>query len=337
MPGFSCVINFSYLQSVGIAPPQSAETAFTGAEVASPTSAHEDSVLLDPTLLNELWQQSNAGQFDLAPTELAELLLRIGQAHNYGQPQEATPSPEQRSTFLRALRLPDLALAHACAQGNPHAWEHFYALYREPLIRAAIAITGSDTLGRDLAESLYAELYGLTIRDGQRRCPLESYKGRGSLIGWLRTTLAQRHIDHHRRSHGDLSLEETSITETIQAPEPSPQPASGEIAMLSKALKTTLHETTAEDRFLLAAYYLDCRTLLQIAQLLHVHEATISRRLHKLTHELRKQVLRNLQNQGLSKRAAQEALGADPRDLDLNLRKLLQYSQTGAFQEKADR
>jgi len=32
--------------------------------------------------------------------------------------------------------------------------------YREPLVRAAIAITGSDTLGRELADQLYAELFG---------------------------------------------------------------------------------------------------------------------------------------------------------------------------------
>ena len=33
----------------------------------------------------------------------------------------------------------------------------------------------------------------------------------------------------------------------------------------------------------------------------------------------------------MSRRAADEALGADPRDLDVNLKKLLQYSQTDAF------
>jgi len=37
----------------------------------------------------------------------------------------------------------------------------------------------------------------------------------------------------------------------------------------------------------------------------------------------------------MSRRAAEEALGADPRDLDINLKKLLQSSQSDAFQEKA--
>jgi hypothetical protein len=37
----------------------------------------------------------------------------------------------------------------------------------------------------------------------------------------------------------------------------------------------------------------------------------------------------------MSRRAAQEAMGADPRDLEVNLKKLLQNSQSEAFQEQA--
>jgi len=222
-------------------------------------------------------------------------------------------------------------LARACASGNERGWERFVALYRQPLLRAAIAITGSETLGSDLADQLYAELYGLTERDGKRRCPLDSYRGRGSLIGWLRTTLAQRFVDHHRRSHREQPLEEFDAP----APDPAPAEPAGELTALGKAIEEALRQQDAEERFLLAAYYLDGRTLLEIAGALGVHEATVSRRLRRVTGRLRKLVLRNLQDSGLSRRAAEEALGADPRDLDLNLKKLLQYSQSDAFQEKA--
>ncbi len=108
-----------------------------------------------------------------------------------------------------------------------------------------------------------------------------------------------------------------------------------EITALGKAIEVALERKGAEERFLLAAYYLDGRTLLEIAKVLGVHEATVSRRLKRVTDGLRKQVIKNLQETGLSRRAAEEALGADPRDLDLNLKKLLQYSQSEAFQEKA--
>jgi RNA polymerase sigma-70 factor (ECF subfamily) len=88
---------------------------------------------------------------------------------------------------------------------------------------------------------------------------------------------------------------------------------------------------SAADRCLLASYFLDGRTLLEIARLLRVHEATISRRIKRLTEELRKQLMRNLQAGGLSHRAAEEALGTDPRDVEINLKGMLQGSQVEAF------
>jgi RNA polymerase sigma-70 factor (ECF subfamily) len=90
----------------------------------------------------------------------------------------------------------------------------------------------------------------------------------------------------------------------------------------------------SEDRFLLSAYFLDRQTLLQIARTLRVHEATISRRIKRLAADLRKQLLQHLQSGGLSRRAAEEALGTDPRDIEINLRQLLQTSQTSAFSDK---
>ena len=91
----------------------------------------------------------------------------------------------------------------------------------------------------------------------------------------------------------------------------------------------------AEERYLLAAYYLDGQTLLEIARVLGVHEATVSRRLHRTADQIRKQILKNLQRRGMSRRAAQEAMGADARDLEVNLKKLLQNSQSETFQEQA--
>ena len=169
---------------------------------------------------------------------------------------------QQQAAFFRGLRLADLVLARACAGGNERAWERFIAVYRQPLVRAAIAITGSETLGRDLADQLYAELYGLTVRDGERRCPLHSYRGRGSLMGWLRTTLAQRHVDHHRRTRREEPIEEFDAP----APDPAPEQPARELSLLERAIEEALEKREAEDRFLLAAYYLDGQTLKQIAR-----------------------------------------------------------------------
>jgi RNA polymerase sigma-70 factor (ECF subfamily) len=286
---------------------------------------------IDRALLEELWQACDAVSWGLSRNEFDHILLEVGTAWNYALAEDATATRQQQAAFFRGLRLPDLVLARACADGNERAWERFIAMYRQPLVRAAIAITGNETLGRDLADQLYAELYGLTVRDGERRCPLHSYRGRGSLLGWLRTTLAQRHVDHHRRTRREEPIEEFDAP----APDPPPEQPARELSLLEGAIESALGRREAEDRFLLAAYYLDGQTLKQIAGVLCVHEATVSRKLRRAIEEIRKQVLRNLQSSGLSRQAAEESLGADPRDLDMNLKKLLQNSQTETFQEQA--
>ena len=309
---------------MGTTPAQSVEAAELEAVLRAPAG-------LDPGSIDELWSECEAEANGLSRAEFAAILLDVGSTKNFGLAPEAPASHRQQVAYFRSLRLADLVLARACAAGNEQAWARFVALYEQPLIRAAVAITGSETEGRDLAGQLYAELYGLSMRDRARRCPLDSYRGAGSLIGWLRTTLAQRHVDHYRRSRREEPIEDYDAP--AAEPEPTAQPA--ELALLAKAVEAALQAGKAEDRFLLASYYIDRRTLLEIAQVLHVHEATVSRKLHRLTGDLRKQVLRNLERQGMSRRAAQEALGADPRDLDIDLKKLLQTPPSGAFQEKA--
>lgn len=295
------------------------------------TALPEPRGAIDRRLLDELWRSSAAAEWGLERDEFDRIASEAAAIQNFGLEAGVAATRRQQAEFVHGLRLDDLILARACAAGNERAWEHFIAQHRQPLIRAAIAITGSETLGRDLADQLYAELYGLNMREGERRCPLLSYRGRGSLMGWLRTTLAQRHVDHHRRSRRDQPLEEIDAPAT-DAP---PQTSGAELSQLERAIERALLERDAEERFLLAAYYLDEQTLLQIARVLCVHEATVSRKLRRATDATRKQVLRNLQRSGMSRRAAQEAMGADPRDLQVNLKKLLQHSRTEAFKEQA--
>ena len=321
-------IDFAYCEGVGITPIQSVDGA---PSEGVPGQRGAIGGVLDGALLDELWQACDAASCGVERGEFSEILRAIGVAQNFGLDVGATASRQQQAAYFRRVRLSDLVLARACAAGNECAWERFVAIYREPLIRAAIAITGSDTLGREIADQLYAELFGLTTRDGERRCPLESYRGRGSLLGWLRTTLAQRHVDHYRRRHREQPLEEFDGP----AVEAEGEPAAAELTVLEKAIEGALKSCEAEDRLLLAAYYLDGRTLLQIAHVIHVHEATVSRKLKRVCEEIHLQVLKNLQSGGMSRRAADEALGGDPRDLDVNLKRLLQYSQVESFEEKA--
>jgi RNA polymerase sigma-70 factor (ECF subfamily) len=314
------------------------ESAASAAETGIPTGTGAPNCVsdlsLDRALAAELWRGCDAARWGLTRDEFEQILLEAGTAQNFGlaETSTATPAtPKQQAAFFRNLCVADLALARACARGNERAWEHFIAIYRQPLTRAAIAITGSETLGRDLADQLYAEIYGLNAREGQRRCPLLSYRGRGSLMGWLRTTLAQRHVDHYRRTRREEPIQEFDAP----APDPLPQMPARELSLLEQAIAQAVSSRDPEVCYLLAAYYLDEQTLLEIGRVLGVHEATVSRRLHRATDQIRKHILKNLQRHGMSRLQAQEAMGADTRDLEVNLKKLLQNSQSEAFQEQA--
>lgn len=338
------VLWYSVRGTVDSGPSQSADLAAAalpaGSAMAAPAvvpSAHSaasslaDSAAIPAPLLRELASHAEAALIGLSEAEFADVLLGAGAKANFGAPAGARPDDPQRAAFLRALHLRDLALAHACARGKDVAWQRFIDHFRGPLREAAIAITRSSSDGQDLADSLFSELFGLTERDGRRWSPLTTYSGRGSLMGWLRATLAQRHVDRHRVVRRETELE----SDAIPAPPTTPHPEPQTLAQLSQTLAATLRSLSAEDRFLLTAYFLDGRTLLDLARLLRMHEATISRRVRRLTDDVHRRLLKQLESRGMSRRAAQEALGIDPRDLTVNLRNLLQSSPPSPFLQQA--
>jgi RNA polymerase sigma-70 factor (ECF subfamily) len=59
------------------------------------------------------------------------------------------------------------------------------------------------------------------------------------------------------------------------------------------------------------------------AKLLGVHESTVSRRLRKITKNVRQRIMKELPDRGMSKRLAEEALDVDVRDVAIDIRLLL--------------
>jgi len=278
------------------------------------------SLLIPEALADELWLAAGAENVELSRAEFVAKLTLVGRKHNWNLEPGSVPSATEASSFFRSLHLSDLTLAHACALGRDAAWQRFVTRYQAALSQTALTIANSATLAHDLAESLYSELFGLAERNGQRNSPLEGYSGRGPLIGWLRAALIQKHANHHRRTHREVPLGAHDIT----APPVSEYPSPSTRRSVQTALETVLRSLSSQQRFLLSSYFIDQRTLAQIALMIQVHEATVSRKLKRLTTETRKNLLKTLQSMGLSKRAAEEALGIDPRDLTIDLRTLLQ-------------
>lgn len=294
-----------------------------------PTSAVHSVVA---SLLSELHAKSECGKIGLSRDHFAVVLCEVAAKHT----SAATTENEIR-TFLLSLRVDELALARACAAGSNSAWEIFLTRYREKLYLSALRVAREDSAARELADTLYADLYGTKTRDGQRVSKLASYTGRGSLEGWLRTVLAQEYVNRYRRTKRLVSLdEECEDGVQFHAPEAEPVPADayGD-RRLADATDEAIRVLSSEDRMVLSAYYLDGRTLAEIARMLGVHESTISRKLDKLAKGLRKQIVSGLTRQGMSRRQAEEALEVDVRDLQVDIRRsLTQESEPGTFSEK---
>ncbi|HWF06663.1 MAG TPA: sigma-70 family RNA polymerase sigma factor [Candidatus Angelobacter sp.] len=243
---------------------------------------------------------------------------------------EATP--QQKLEFWRDLKLEELALARACAAGHDAAWQAFLTRFREKLYDIARGITKEDSSGRDLADSLYADLYGTSEREGRRVSRLNFYMGRGSLEGWLRTVLAQEFVNRYRKTKRLVSLEEQA-EEGVQFSAAPASPVSPLDSRLGAALDEALGLLSSEDRLVLASYYLDDRTLTQIGRMVGVHESTISRRLEKMLKGLKKQVIAGLVSRGMNRGQAEEALEADVRYLQVDVTRKLQENRPAAFQQ----
>ena len=294
-----------------------------------PASLETDRNKMAPTALTpavgELYAKSMGAEFGISADQLAAILREV--AAKYA----GALSFEQ---FCGTLRVEDLALARACAVGNERAWQVFMLRFREKLYDVARQITREDSSGRELADSVYADLYGMKTREGLRTSKLASYSGRGSLDGWLRTVVAQEFVNTYRKQRRLVSLDEES-EDGVQFAAATQENSTPADPQLARAADEALRGLDAEDRFVLASYFLDGRTLAEIARASSVHESTISRKVEKLTKSLRKQILRNLLRYGMSRRQAEEALTADVRDLALDIRaSLAQDSVTGAFSEK---
>jgi RNA polymerase sigma-70 factor (ECF subfamily) len=300
------------------------------------------SLSLSLSLSLPLYDRSGAEAYGVSAEQFAAILDEILHKCFASAPKSAHSSPEQaqqQADFCSGLRLEELALARACAQGNERAWQDFISRYRQKLHGMALHITRDGAHAAELADSLFADLYGVNARDGLRRSKLVFYTGRGSLEGWLRTVMAQEFINRYRKQKRTVSLEEqieagvqfaSAVPESVGAPNRPSDHSSGQL--LEAATDEALAELSAEDRFTLASYYLDGRTLAEIARTLGLHESSVSRRLDRLATSLRKRILAELRTQGMSHAQATEALETDVRDIGLNLRsRLTQDSGTKTF------
>lgn len=273
---------------------------------------------------------------------VADLCIRVRAAvDKYLLRDDPNASAAAINEFVDGLHADDLCLIVACERGVEAAWNDLVERFGATVRSAARSTSSNEDAAEDLAQSIWAELHGLRVRDdGRPYGKLAYYSGRGSLGGWLRAVVAQLAVDQHRKQSRLVQTEEDTdfdrlardsqrADETFSAAQ---TPANPEVELSTKraagdvetALAKAIEGLAAEDRLLVKLYYFDGLRLREAGAVLGVHEATASRRLTRLHGEIRKKVESILmQSHGWTKKETTNTLKDAATHLDTDLEVML--------------
>ncbi len=277
----------------------------------------ESNSSIDASLVERLYRRAKAKRWHLSHDAFAAVLeTSCAKAFANGDPES-----DELSRYLESLHLEDLALACACALGDAVAWDHFVMEMRPGLYRAADALDPSGG-ARELADSLYGDLYGVDNRGEARQSLLRYFHGRSSLATWLRAVLAQRHVDRMR-----VTRRVEPLPEEIAASTPF-EAADAEcpkyVEFLRTALEHALTHLEPRDRLRLGLYYAQQLTLAETGRLLKEHEATASRQLARTRKAVRNEVEKKLRAGGLSEAEVARCFECAAKDAGtMNLEEML--------------
>ena len=197
---------------------------------------------LPAPLLRQLHRRASASRWDVSEERFHEALVSSA-AKTLGDAADA----REIERYLSSIHLEDLALACACADGHDGAWDHFVRAHRPVLYRSADALEPGGS-AREVADGLYADLFGLQERDGRRQSLFRYFHGRSSLATWLRAVLAQRFVDRvrtRRRLEPLPEHEEASRAFTASPPDPD---RNRYLALMGAALAAALGRLADRDR-----------------------------------------------------------------------------------------
>lgn len=247
--------------------------------------------MLDPAVIRRVHASAGGSRWDLSYEQLASVLAP-SVTRAFGG---LAPSARELDRYLATLHLPDLGLACACALGHEGAWEHFVREHRPILYRAADALDPSGG-AREIADALYADLFGVADEEGNRRSLFRYFHGRSSLGTWLRAVLAQRYVDQVRaRRRTEPLPEPDELPQAADVPPPDPDRRRLRRALMA-ALAAAIAHLAPRDRLRLRSYYAAGLTLAQIGRLTGEHEATVSRHLKRTRTDVRERTERGLRH-----------------------------------------
>jgi RNA polymerase sigma factor (sigma-70 family) len=292
-------------------------------------------------LVARLYEEAQAAPWGVSTEQFSAVLKRSLLKRMAGAEMGAA----QREEFLCTLHLKDLALAQACAMGQEAAWESFVGIYRPYLRSAAAAIlraSATSPEARELADSLFAELYGLADGKTGERSLFRYFHGRSSLKTWLRAVLAQRRIDAVRAAKRFESLDEPDgdgkvheFAQGVATPLADPH-RERYIKLFQMALAAAVERIESRDKLRLKLYYVEEKTLAEIGKKLGEHESSVSRNLDRIRREMRENTEEILgkpvsptSGPGLSEAQIALCFEYAAEDVPIDLGKLLKENEAG--------
>ena len=284
--------------------------------------------------IERLHGESLAARWSLDAADFAAVLHR-SVAARFGDTDVDDADIER---YLGSLHTSDLALAAACERGDQNAWLELLERVGDAVVAAARLITKDDARADELANEIYADLYGLEERDGRRRSLFAYFHGRSSLRTWLRSVVARNFVNVHRaakrgetlrdRLAGELEPEAAATTDP-----PDPR-AAGRTELLGRAFAAALAKLSGRDRLRLASYYAQNLTLGAVGRILGEHESTVSRKLAETRAALREEIERSLAREpGLSAEEVRDCYQAAIDSGAFAFAKIEQEAAVSTFQE----
>ncbi len=193
----------------------------------------------------------------------------------------AVPATDEAIAFLGQLQTTDLFMAIACANGNERAWWDFDQQHRPYLERVARHLAKTEADAQEVIDTVYVELYGTRVVDGERLSKFSTYSGRGPLRGWLRTVVWHALVDLHRAGHDEISLDEMTenVGEGAAHSNFATPPPGGEAEMIEKITTDRFRRATVSsidaafgsledhEKLLLLFYHVENLKLREIATL----------------------------------------------------------------------
>lgn len=162
----------------------------------------------------------------------------------------------------------ELAWAAACVSGDPAALARLDA---GPLHEAATHLTSLGFAAAAIDEALQRARHKLVVEGA-----LRTYRGRGPLAIFVRTSVVRLAIDEHRqvRDHVELS-------DIVAAPLPDPEleymrKLYGD--HLAAAVKDAWHRLAPHERFILSLRIYESTSIDDLARIYQIHRASAARR-----------------------------------------------------------